>query len=178
NSRAIHDRDVVERNFPDQSAHNYHPFSQNRLTPKVEVIFRSRKPMAIFNQEVLEEMKDLCDAIRSIVMSAGDQVYTYRDLCAKANGDCYVDGGFLLTDLFRNLLSLNKVTYPKWTPIDKPVDMRRLVGNVTVTNGILQSANSITLGFPLRRDTPQMERLSLKWESHFLRFMETVNCTK
>ena len=57
NSRAIQDRDVMEENFPDQSGYNYYPFSKNRLTPEMDVIFRSREPMTIFNADVLAELK-------------------------------------------------------------------------------------------------------------------------
>ena len=44
--------------------------------------------------------------------------------------------------------------------------------------GILKSANAIMLRFPLRSDTPEMRRLSLKLELEYLLFMENVNRSK
>ncbi|KAK3767199.1 hypothetical protein RRG08_018069 [Elysia crispata] len=178
NSRAIQDRDVMEENFPDQSGYNYYPFSKNRLTPEMDVIFRSREPMTIFNADVLAELKTLCDDVRSITVSDKGQVYTYTDLCAKTDGDCYLDGGFLLTSSFQYALALGNVTYPRWRPVDQPIDLRRSVGGVTVAAGILKSANAIMLRFPLRSDTPEMRRLSLKLELEYLLFMENVNRSK
>ena len=55
-SRAITDRDTVEKHFPEMSGYNFDLFSQNRLVPVGFAIFRSRKRRAIFNEDVLEEI--------------------------------------------------------------------------------------------------------------------------
>ena len=73
---------------------------------------------------------------------------------------------------------MDYVSFPIWRPTQEKINLRRLISDSTVSGGILKSANTIKLGFPLRRDTPDMERLSKKWELEFLRYMETVNLPK
>ncbi|RUS69750.1 hypothetical protein EGW08_022489 [Elysia chlorotica] len=177
-SRAIDDRATVEKYFPEQSGHNFDLFSQNRLVPVGFAIFRSRKRNTIFDGDVLEQMRAFRDDVTSITVTDKGRNYTYSDLCTRSHGACYVDGSFLLTQQFKAALDMGFVKYPIWTPEKRALNMRRLVGGVEVSNGSLKSASSIQLAFTMRRDTPEMERLSLKWELEYLRFMKNVNLSK
>ncbi|GFN74615.1 patched domain-containing protein 3 [Plakobranchus ocellatus] len=178
NSRAIKDRATVEQYFPELSGTHFHPFCQNRLVPEAFAIFRSRERMAIFNDNEIEELKNFRDQVTSIDVTDGDRNYTYSDLCAKESGVCFIDGDFLLGAFFKSALKQGSVSYPLWNPLGQPIDLRRLIGDVTLSSsGTLSSANAIELGFPMRRDTAEMEKLSLKWELEYIEFMKTVNFT-
>ncbi|GFR62708.1 patched domain-containing protein 3 [Elysia marginata] len=177
-SRAIKDRDTVERYFPELSGQNFNLFSQNRLVPVGFAIFRSRKRRTIFHEDVLEQIRELRDEITSITVIDKGKNYTYTDLCARSKGACFIDGEFLLGPTFKAALKMGLVKYPIWQVQNQTVNMRRIVGDVTVSEGILEAANSIQLAFPMRRDTPEMERLSLKWELEYLQLIKTVNLSK
>ena len=75
-------------------------------------------------------------------------------------------------------LAMGFVKYPIWVPAARKINMRRLVGDVMASNGSLESANSIQLAFPMRRDTKEMERLSMKWELEYMKLVESYNFSK
>ena len=56
------------------------------------------------------------------------------------------------------------------------MDMKQDYGNVIVSpGGILQSAGSYKMSFPLRQDTERMKKMSLAWQLKYLELMENLN---
>ena len=56
-SRALDNREVSVREFPDLSGSHYDPFSTNLLPLIAVTIYRSHDEQAIFSNEVLDELK-------------------------------------------------------------------------------------------------------------------------
>ncbi|XP_012938856.1 patched domain-containing protein 3 [Aplysia californica] len=175
NSRAVSDRALVEDAFPDLSDSNFDPTSTSRLPVQAVVIFRSRLDLAIFTDEVLNELLSFNSSIWDLVVFEDGQNYTYSDLCAVRAGRCAVGGEIFLSPDFRTMLDTGQVTYPLWLGTE-PLDLEVYFSNVSVSqSGVLQAAGTYKMSFPLRTDTEKMSQLSLAWELKFVDFMATVD---
>ncbi|KAH9515405.1 hypothetical protein Btru_014373 [Bulinus truncatus] len=180
-SRAVQDRETVVSTFPDLFATNYHPFSANKLMAQGLVIFRSRSERSMLTPEVLKELELFKDKVLSLRVVMEDRNFTFHDVCVKrttfAGTNCVIDGDFLFDPYFNDALNSGEMNYPLWFSVGGGVDLNLYLSDVEMShdNVYLKSAGSAKMAFPLRQDTPEVEKMALAWELQYAELMKDAN---
>ncbi|XP_069131976.1 patched domain-containing protein 3-like [Argopecten irradians] len=168
NSEAERNRDQTKQIFPDVSGTNFEHHSLNDLGVYGEVIVRPKIDGNILNQTYIEDIRKLFATIVNITITADDgDLYNYESLCARRNGECIVDGLFVITDDFWRRLTSGEVKEEIMFGIST-------LGEPTFINGSLVSATGIKMQYNLRQDTPRFRSLSKRWETQYLQTMTSV----
>ncbi|XP_033751243.1 patched domain-containing protein 3-like [Pecten maximus] len=168
NSEADRNRLEAQQIFPDASGTNFEHHSLNDLGLYGEVIVRPKTADNILNQTYIEDIRKLFVIVRNITVTSDDgEVHNYESLCARRNGDCIVDGLYVITDAFWRNLKSGKIKEDVMFGIST-------LGEPKFINNSLVSSTGIKLQYNLRQDSPSYKSLSKRWETQYLHVMASV----
>jgi hypothetical protein len=183
-SESMRDRDIIAKILP-MKYDDYYLHQDYDLGIFGDVIFLTQDHKSIDRPILRKELKRIYDLIQKINVTYANKTYFYKDLCAKRNNRCVVDGEIYFHDSFWQRLR------------DKQLDRYLLNGFYTdddaeqhlltfifgknlelrVKEGTL-STKVLKLHFNLRRtkfidgQEKNVEIISHMWEQAFLQFFE------
>jgi hypothetical protein len=150
-----------------------------------DVIFIANDYASIARPIVRKELQRIYILMQNINITYNNQTYYYKDLCAKRNGQCVIEGDIFFRETFWQRLEQKQLH--KYLVADMYTDddgvpnlLPFIFGRnlkVNLTKGIL-SAKVLKLRFNLRRvlirkdKIENIEFISRLWEQAFLQFFE------
>ena len=162
NSRAIQNRQYVRDTFPNLNNQSYNAFSQSDSDRAVDLLFKTRDGLSVFNSSVTAEIAAIVSGVKALSSSGKN----YSDLCAMSSSQCLVDGELALSSGFQSAVAAGYVTYPTWNN----VDLETSISGQTVTGGTLVSATVLKVSFKLAEE-------DAAWQSEFLTYAQSLNPT-
>ncbi|XP_033753309.1 patched domain-containing protein 3-like [Pecten maximus] len=171
NSQADQDRDRIASMFPDSTGTNFYRQSTDSLGLFGEIIFKPRHESNVLKRKYKKVIEEILKTARATyVTDIDDKIYRYEELCARRNGECVVDGEFLLENAFWDMLKNGSITREMF---DKE-DYFLIMGDPTFVNETLRSAFALKLRLSLRQDSRTFTELSSKWEKEFLKTSKDI----
>ncbi|KAJ8315263.1 hypothetical protein KUTeg_007413 [Tegillarca granosa] len=166
NSQAQQDRNQLRELYEDKTGTNFRLENLADLGLYGEIIIQTKSGDSILEEKYFAEIERINNHILTSVSfedESNSKLY-YEDTCARQNGSCYISGISVLSQSFRNLSSVEKITYPQ---IGQQF-ISQMFGNVSVSNGILKFATMVKLRYNLNQNTTQTQSRSRQWENAFL----------
>ncbi|KAJ8315419.1 hypothetical protein KUTeg_007569 [Tegillarca granosa] len=115
NSQAQQDRNQLRELYEDKTGTNFRLENLADLGLYGEVIIQTKARDNILDEKYFAEIKRINNNILTSVSfedESNSKLY-YEDTCARQNGSCYISGISVLSQSFRNLSSVEKITYPQ-----------------------------------------------------------------
>ncbi len=183
-SKSVKDRNIIAKILP-MNYDEYYLHQDYDLGVYGDVIFITRDYGNIGRLIVRKELKRIYNLIQKINVTYNNQTYFYKDLCAKHNNQCVIDGDIFFRETF-------------WQRInEKQLDKYILNGLYTDDDGVANlltfifgknlkinfkegklTAKVLKLRFNLRRillinnQNQNIEIISRMWEQAFLQFFQ------
>ncbi|XP_070532382.1 patched domain-containing protein 3-like [Ptychodera flava] len=185
NSKAIRDRDKIDRLFPPGDSEDFIASKQSRVGNYGQVIITASDGDNVLRGFVLQEIFDLHQLITELLVQDGEGIgnssMTYHDLCGKLSGSCYEAPVLTLYNNYNvtDFTCLN-LTYPVHTINDThKIFLGTSLGGVTFYEDgeTIRSAQAMQLNYFLEMDDHDEVRAlqNDRWESMFLETMRSYS---
>jgi hypothetical protein len=183
-SKSVKDRDIVAKILP-INYDEYYLHQDYDLGIYGDVIFLTNDYGNIGRLVVRKELKRIYNLIQKINITHNNQTYFYKDLCAKRNNECVIEGDIFFRETFWQRLygkQFDKyILNDFYTDDDGVPNMLTFIFGknlkINLKEGKL-SAKVLKLRFNLRRillinnQNQNIEILSRMWEQAFLKFFQ------
>ncbi|XP_023242223.1 patched domain-containing protein 3-like [Centruroides sculpturatus] len=165
-SETFVDRKLIENNFPMHPSNNFDYGRKTRIGRLALVHVMPLKTESILNEKVFQDVLKLDYFVNSIEITGMDNVWTYKDLCAKSDNLCFTNDYLLLGRIIKDLETGNKT-------IKYPLQINRnsfnyyasnLGGVITAKDGSVKSARMLRLLYILDDSSEIKDQLSIMWE--------------
>jgi len=183
-SKSVKDRDIIAKILP-MNYNDYYLHQDYDMGIYGDVIFQTNDYGNIARSAVRKELKRIYNLIQNINITHNNQTYFYKDLCAKRNNQCVIEGDIFFHETFWQRLygkQLDKYLVNDFYTDDNgiPHMLTFIFGKnfkINLNEGKL-SAKVLKLRFNLRRillinnQNQNIENLSRMWEQAFLQFFQ------
>ncbi|KAL5013070.1 hypothetical protein ScPMuIL_011621 [Solemya velum] len=169
NNRASRDKAQMQQLFPETPT-NFYMHTMTWFGRFGEVIIRDRNNKNILSERMFNLTGDLVDYIKewNVTLDNGT-VLNYDGVCARRQGQCVVNGESIFLPPIKHALIQGEATFPLY----ERVYLRDVLGNPTVADEIVSSAETIKLRFYTRED-----EYGKQWEQGFRKALERYESTE
>lgn len=129
----------------------------------------------LLRRAVFEELRQLDEIIQNMTITYEGEIYTYKDLCARWEGDCYINDILNLDKIIDDVETGNlSLTWPimfnpvTWDAHTFPVYFG---GTKVADDNTIVSVPSLHLVYFVTVDTPRQDARGAAWEDRFLEVM-------
>lgn len=168
-SQSSKDSDKVRSLFPDASGTLFLGYQMPNTGRYGEVVVKS-KMGNVMSSASLTELAIFYSFLWDISTTdeSGAEV-RLGDICAKAYGNCSIDGNLFVDPEFVTAASAGTVGYPFFIHSQKgPLFYEQLVGGASISNGVLSSAVAFMFRINLRTDSDYYIQTAKKWQVSFI----------
>lgn len=183
-SKSVHDREILAKVLP-MKYDQYYLHQDFDLGLFGDVIFMTKDHRNIDRMAIRMELKRIYHLIEKINVTYENQTYFYRDLCAKRQNGCVVDGAMYFRDTFWQRLKEKQLDRyllnGMYTDDDAEPNLLSFIFgknmNLQTKEGILFS-RILKIHFNLRRtkmingEEKNIEVITRMWEQAFLEFFK------
>jgi hypothetical protein len=116
----LQDRQWVREVFADRTATVYDVLELPEGQIMGVLIFHARHNASVYDPDVISEIRDVIADVKTNVTivwkngtSGEEEIYNYKDLCGKRDGQCVVTGERLLDPQFDAMRHMGNLTFPR-----------------------------------------------------------------
>ncbi|XP_023222752.1 patched domain-containing protein 3-like [Centruroides sculpturatus] len=170
-SKAVRDRDAMEKLFPFDEVANFDPSRTTRIRDAIFLIIIPKDKGNILRTDIFREIVEIDNFAQNFTIYMNNKHWNYSQICARRNGNCIYNVGL---SLLTKIDDYNKGTFKFKYPVDINLDNFKItpyaanLGGVTLDNDdYVQEAKAFRLNYFYHTKTELMDHIVTKWESLF-----------